>query len=112
MHVPAIRAKRRSPGLAPQHLAGFSALGEKGKPAPRVAGEATAPLLAPPPRRPAPTAHGARQSPYASVHKLPTPHLLTVAGLLEEFGVATVSVTGEEGLPGEVRVDSEGRAGG
>jgi RNA 3'-terminal phosphate cyclase (ATP) len=101
-------------------LAGFSALGEKGKPAPRVADEATAKLLAHHRQGAAVDPHLADQLllPMALARgrsrlrtSCLTSHLLTVTGLLEEYAVAKVCVTGEQGLPGEVCVDSDGTPG-
>lgn len=97
--------------------AGFSALGEKGKPAERVAEEACAPLVAFAESNAAcdphladqlvlPAALAAGESAYSTAAV--TPHLLTSTWAVNQFLPGTVAVEGEVGRAGTVRVHGVG----
>lgn len=102
--------------------AGFTSLGEKGKPSEQVADEACLDLLA---HRshpeaavdmhladqlmlPAALAPGVSQFTTCRV----TPHLTTNAHIVQRFLPATITVEGEEGGPGRVTVEGVGFCGG
>jgi RNA 3'-terminal phosphate cyclase (ATP) len=99
---------------------GFSALGERGKPAERVAEEACEELLihhgsAEPFDRhladqllvPMAMASGPSEFRTSAV----TRHLLTNAYVIDRFGVARILIEGREGEPGKVRVEPCGEPG-
>ncbi|OGG48991.1 MAG: RNA 3'-terminal-phosphate cyclase [Candidatus Handelsmanbacteria bacterium RIFCSPLOWO2_12_FULL_64_10] len=97
--------------------AGFSALGELGKPAERVADEAVDALLAHHAGGQAVDPHLADQLvPYIALAEGPsafatsrvTPHLMTVAEVAAEITGARIGVEGEIGGPGRVTVEGIG----
>jgi RNA 3'-terminal phosphate cyclase (ATP) len=100
--------------------AGFSALGEKGKPAERVAEEACAPLLAFAESEAAcdphladqlvlPAALAVGESAYST--SAVTSHLLTSAWVVNQFLPGAAAIEGELGGAGSVRVRGIGRPG-
>jgi RNA 3'-terminal phosphate cyclase (ATP) len=96
-----------------QVAAGYTSLGERGKPAEKVAEEAALALLtfrdkdaavdrflADQLILPAALAH----TPTVFATEQVTQHLLTNAWVVEQFGVARVEIDGEEGWPGRVTI--------
>ena len=98
-------------------LAGFTALGERGKPAERVAEEAARELLAYVQGSAALDRHLADQLvlplalagwPIPPDHRGGDSHLLTVAAVVNQFFPGCVQVEGDEGQPGTCHIDGVG----